>query len=367
LRICVLKGKLGFDQREENTMRYKFLGNSGLKVSELCLGTMSFGNQWGFGADEDESLRVAASYAEAGGNFLDTANKYHEGESEKFCGKIVADDRDRWVVATKYTLATASGDPNAAGNSRKNMTQAVHKSLKRLGTDYIDLLWVHAWDFTTPVEEVMRGLDDLVRAGKVLYVGISDAPAWVVSQANTLASLRGWTPFVGLQVEYSLIERTVERELVPMAEAFGISITPWAPLAGGVLTGKYTRDATPKDTKRAEGNQRRLTERNLTIAREVDRIADEVAKTSAQVAVNWVRQRGDRIVPIVGARKVSQIEDVMKAVEWRLSDEQLAKLDEVSRIAYGFPHEFLGREPVRNVVYSDVHDRIDLPDATKPR
>jgi len=348
-------------------MRYTFLGNSGLKISELCLGTMSFGNTWGFGADEDESLRVAAAFAEAGGNFLDTANKYHEGESERFCGKIIADDRDRWVVATKYTLATKSGDPNACGNSRKNMHQAVHKSLERLGTDYIDLLWVHAWDFTTTVEEVMRGLDDLVRAGKVLYVGISDAPAWVVSQANTLASLRGWTPFVGLQVEYSLLERTIERELLPMAEAFGITVTPWAPIAGGVLTGKYTRGGEPQDTKRAEGNQRRLTERNLAVAREVDRIADEVGKTSAQVAVNWVRQQRGRIVPIVGSRKVSQIEDLMKAVDWELSDEHLAELDEVSRISYGFPHDFLRLEPIRNIVYSDLHERIDLPLATKPR
>jgi aryl-alcohol dehydrogenase-like predicted oxidoreductase len=348
-------------------MRYKLLGNSGLKVSELCLGTMSFGNQWGFGADEDDSLRIAAAYADAGGNFLDTANKYHEGETERFCGKIIADDRDRWVLATKYTLNTGSGDPNAAGNSRKNMMQAVHKSLDRLGTDYIDLLWVHAWDFTSSAEEVMRGLDDLVRQGKVLYVGISDAPAWIVSQANTLASLRGWTPFVGLQVEYSLIERTVERELIPMAEAFGLTVTPWAPIAGGVLTGKYTRNAEPEDTMRAKGNQSRLTEKNITIARAVDTIADELGKTSAQVAVNWVRQRGNDIVPIVGARKVSQITDLMGAVEWRLSDEHIAKLDEVSRIPLGFPHDFLEREPIRNIVWSDVHDRIDLPKLAKPR
>ncbi len=348
-------------------MRYKLLGHSGLKVSELCLGTMSFGNQWGFGADEDDSLRIAAAYAEAGGNFLDTANKYHEGETERFCGKIIADDRDRWVLATKYTLNTGSGDPNAAGNSRKNMMQAVHKSLERLGTDYIDLLWVHAWDFTCSAEEVMRGLDDLVRQGKVLYVGISDAPAWIVSQANTLASLRGWTPFVGLQVEYSLIERTVERELIPMAEAFGLTVTPWAPIAGGVLTGKYTRNAKPEDTMRAQGNQARLTDKNITIARAVDSIADELGKTSAQVAVNWVRQRGNDIVPIVGARKVSQITDLMGAVEWRLSDEHIAKLNEISHIPLGFPHEFLEREPIRNIVWSDVHDRIDLPKLAKPR
>ncbi|MEM9874497.1 MAG: aldo/keto reductase, partial [Myxococcota bacterium] len=188
-------------------MRYKLMGNTGLKVSELCLGTMSFGTKWGFGADEDESLRVAAAYADAGGNFLDTANKYHEGETEEFVAKVIAERRDRWVVATKYTLAMTSGDPNSAGNSRKNMVQAVEHSLRRLGTDNIDLLWVHAWDFTTGVEEVMRGLENLTRAGKVVYLGISDAPAWIVSQANTIAQLRGWTPFSALQIEHSLIER----------------------------------------------------------------------------------------------------------------------------------------------------------------
>ncbi|MEM9694498.1 MAG: aldo/keto reductase [Myxococcota bacterium] len=342
-------------------MRYRLMGKTGLKVSELCLGTMSFGTQWGFGADEAESLRVAAAYAEAGGNFLDTANKYHEGETEKFVGKIVKDDRDRWVVATKYTLAMASGDPNSAGNSRKNMVQAVEHSLRRLATDYIDLLWVHAWDFTTGVEEVMRGLENLVRSGKVLYLGISDAPAWVVAQANTIAKIRGWTPFSALQIEHSLIERTVERELIPMASAFGLTVTPWGPIAGGVLTGKYTRHAEPQDTKRSGGNARRLTEANLTIAREVDAIADATGKTSAQVALNWILRSGDNVVPIVGARKVSQIEDLMGATTFELSEEHRRRLDEKSAIELGFPHEFVQRPEIRNIVFSDVHEKIDLP------
>ena len=348
-------------------MRYKLLGNSGLKVSELCLGTMSFGTKWGFGADETTAIEIASAYAEVGGNFLDTANKYHDGETEEICAKIIAPNRERWVVATKYTLAMGSGDPNLAGNSRKNMMQSVHGSLKRLGTDYIDLLWVHAWDFTTPVSEVMRGLDDLVRSGKVLYVGISDAPAWVVSQANTVAELRGYTPFTALQIEHSLIERTVERELIPMAKSFGLSVTPWAPLGGGVLTGKYTRgDGPPTDTMRASGNERRLSERNLEIAREVDAIADELGKTSAQVAVNWVRQRGPEMLPIVGARKVSQIQDVIGCLDFELSGEHNQRLDDLSAVDLGFPGHFLGTEAVRNIVYGDTHERVDLPDLAKP-
>lgn len=349
-------------------MRYKLLGRTGIKVSELCLGTMSFGDNWGFGADEATSLQIAAAYAEKGGNFLDTANKYHEGHTEEICAKIIAPDRERWVVATKYTLSMRSGDPNAAGNSRKNMTQAVNQSLKRLGTDYVDLLWVHAWDFTTAPEEVMRGLDDLVRSGKVLSVGVSDAPAWIVSQSNTLADLRGWTPFAALQIEYSLIERTVERELIPMADAFGLTLTPWAPLGGGVLTGKYSRGSgTPEDTKRAGGNERRLSETNLAIAKEVDRIADELGKSSAQVATNWVRQSGPNVVPIVGARKVTQIEDVLGSLDFALSGEHMQRLHELSKVELGFPHAFMGQEGIRNIVYSDTVDRIDLPDAAMPR
>jgi aryl-alcohol dehydrogenase-like predicted oxidoreductase len=346
-------------------MRYKLLGRTGIKVSELCLGTMSFGDKWGFGADEATSIQAAQAFREAGGNFLDTANKYHEGQSEEICSKIIAAERDRWVLATKFTLAMRNGDPNACGNSRKNMVQAVHNSLKRLGTDYVDLLWVHAWDFTTSVDEVMRGLDDLVRAGKVISIGVSDAPAWIVSQANTLAELRGWSAFAALQIEYSLIQRTVERELIPMADAFGITVTPWAPLGGGVLTGKYSRGSgKPEDSKRTPGD--RLNDRNMTIARTVDAIADELGKTSAQVATNWVRQRGGNIVPIVGARKVAQIQDVLGCLDFSLSPAHLAKLDEVSKIDLGFPRAFLSGDGVRGIMYGDQATQIDLPVAALP-
>src|SRR6478672_8922059 len=220
-------------------MQYRLLGNSGLRVSEAALGAMTFGDDWGWGAAKDESRKVYDAFREAGGNFIDTANSYTKGTSESFLGEFMKDHRQSMVLATKYSTAAAGTDPNAGGNHRKNMMQAVEASLRRLQTDYIDLYWVHIWDQMTPVEEVMRGLDDLVRQGKILYAGISDAPAWWIAQANTLAELRGWSAFIGLQVEYSLIERTVERELIPMAKALNIGVTAWSPLAGGVLTGKY--------------------------------------------------------------------------------------------------------------------------------
>jgi aryl-alcohol dehydrogenase-like predicted oxidoreductase len=220
-------------------MRYRLLGNSGLRVSEAALGTMTFGDEWGWGSAKDEARKVYSAFREAGGNFIDTANFYTHGTSETFLGEFMKDHRQSVVIATKYSNAEPGTDPNAAGNHRKSMMQAVDASLKRLQTDYIDLYWVHIWDQITPVEEVMRGLDDLVRQGKVLYVGISDAPAWWIAQANTLAQLRGWSPFVGLQIEYSLIERTVERELIPMAKAMNLGLLAWSPLSRGILTGKY--------------------------------------------------------------------------------------------------------------------------------
>jgi aryl-alcohol dehydrogenase-like predicted oxidoreductase len=349
------------------TMRYKLLGPSGLRVSELCLGTMSFGDAWGFGADEKEAHRILSAFADAGGNFIDTANKYHEGQSEEFVGSFLGPGRDRFVVATKYTLAMDPGDPNAAGNSRKNLRRSVEASLRRLRTDYLDLLWVHAWDFTTPVEEVLRGLDDLVGAGKVNHVALSDAPAWVASQANALAALRGWSPLVALQVEYSLVERTADRELLPMAEAFGLSVCAWAPMGAGILTGKYTRGAAvPTDSRRAAANQARLTERNRRIAREVDQVADQLGASSAQVALAWVRQRDRRIIPITGIRTLEQLEDVLGCLDVQLPAEHLARLSDVSRIELGFPYELL-MGPQGQDVYGDLEPRIELPAAAPIR
>ena len=342
-------------------LRYRMLGKTGLRVSDVCLGTMSFGDNWGFGATEAESHRVLDAYAEAGGNFLDTANKYHGGQTEEIVGRWLSGKRNRTVLATKYTLSMDPNDPNASGNHRKNMVHSIEASPRRLGTDYIDLLWLHACDDYTPYDETMRALDDVVRSGKVLYVGVSDAPAWVVSAANVLADLRGWTPFVGLQIEYSLLQRAPERDLLPMAHHFGLSVLAWGPLGAGVLTGKYTRSGVENDSLRKQGNEQRgrTNEQSLNIARTVDAVADELGCTSTQVALAWVRSQGYGFIPIVGARKVEQLVDSMGATDVLLGSEQRARLDEVSRIELGFPHDFLATSYVRDLVRGEKRARLD--------
>jgi aryl-alcohol dehydrogenase-like predicted oxidoreductase len=340
-----------------DAMKLRYLGPSGLRVSELCLGTMTFGEDWGWGASKEECRAIFDSYVEHGGNFIDTANGYTNGTSEKIVGELIKSDRDRFVLATKYTFPTARGDPNSGGNHRKSMFRSLEASLKRLGTDYVDLYWLHAWDFSTPVEEVMRALDDLVRSGKVLYVGVSDTPAWIVSRANTLAELRGWSPFVALQIEYSLIERTPERDLLPMARLLGMTVTPWGVLGSGVLTGKYN-DAPPPATKTMgatvekverrldAGNSEKANDRNLAIARLVVDVAKEIGCTPSQVALAWLRTRPGSIVPILGARRLSQIRDNLSCLDVTLPEEHLRRLDEASRIELGFPHDFYA-DPVR--------------------
>ncbi|MCA2653601.1 aldo/keto reductase [Microcystis sp. M061S2] len=340
-------------------MRYKLLGNSGLRVSELCLGTMTFGEDWGWGSDKEESRAVFQAFAEAGGNFLDTANIYTNGSSETLVGEFVKGDREKWVIATKYSLNTRPGDVNACGNHRKNLFQAVEASLKRLGTDYIDLLWLHIWDSLTPIEEVMRAFDDLVRMGKVLYIGISDSPAWIVSQANTLATLRGWTPFIGLQIEYSLKERTPERELLPMAKALNIGVTAWSPLGGGVLTGKYNQPH-PVDGRLSMTDQPfQILDRDLKIAETVLEIAREIGKSPAQVALNWLRNRHNAVIPIIGARKLSQLQDNLACVDFNLTGEQLQRLDNISAISLGFPHELLASQFVCDILLGGVAAQLD--------
>lgn len=340
-------------------MRYKLLGNSGLRVSELCLGTMTFGEDWGWGSDKEESRAVFQAFAEAGGNFLDTANLYTNGTSETLVGEFVKGDRDKWVIATKYSLNTRPGDVNACGNHRKNLFQAVEASLKRLGTDYIDLLWLHLWDSLTPIEEVMRAFDDLVRMGKVLYIGISDSPAWIVSQANTLATLRGWTPFIGLQIEYSLKERTPERELLPMAKALNIGVTAWSPLGGGVLTGKYNQP-NPVDGRLSMTDQPfQIFDRDLKIAETVLEIAREIGKSPAQVALNWLRNRPNSVIPIIGARRLSQLQDNLACVDFNLTGEQLQRLDNISAISLGFPHELLASQFVRDILLGGVAAQLE--------
>ena len=343
-------------------MRYQLLGRSGLRVSELCLGTMTFGEDWGWGSSKEESRKVYDAFREAGGNFIDTANVYTNGTSETFLGDFISAERQRVVLATKYTNAMpGANDPNAAGNHRKSMFQAVEGSLKRLRTDYLDLYWLHIWDGITPIDEIMRGFDDLVRQGKILYAGISDSPAWRISEANAMAELRGWTRFVGLQIEYSLIERTVERELVPMAGALGLGITAWSPLASGLLTGKY-KDSKPGDSRLSTSMMAEWAEvddRKKRIIEAVLDVAKETGRSAAQVALNWLRSRPVPVIPIIGARKADQLRDNLTCLEWKLAPEQTAKLDEASRIELGFPHDFYTKPMVRNLIYGGMYDQID--------
>ena len=344
-------------------MRYKLLGRTGLKVAEICLGTMTFGEEWGWGAPKDECKKILDAYVKAGGNFLDTANHYTNGTSEKIVGELIRAERSRFVLATKYTLGQPSGDPNAAGNHRKSLVQSLDASLKRLGTDYIDLYWVHAWDGITPIDELMRALDDVVRAGKVLYVGISDAPAWVVARANTMADGHGWTPFSAIQVQYSLAERAVERELLPMANALDVAVLAWAPLGGGVLSGKYLPDQAKSDEKPRFANNPMaagfVNERTLAIAREVHSVARELGRSPSQVALAWLAGRPGIVIPIVGARRLSQIEDNLGALGLELPADCAARLEAASRIELGFPHDFLAAPFVRGMVHAGMYDTID--------
>lgn len=338
-------------------MRYKLLGRSGLRVSELALGTMTFGEIWGWGSSKEESHKVFDTYVEAGGNFIDTANRYTDGTSEKYVGEFISADRDHFVLATKYTLFDRQNDPNFSGNQRKNMVRSLEGSLKRLNTDFIDLFWVHAWDFTTPVEEVMRGLDDLVRAGKVLYIGISDAPAWVVSQANTMAELRGWTRFTAMQLRYSLLDRGIEREHFPLAHNQDMAITAWGALGSGVLSGKYN-----ESQKTVTGRASRwgdIEERSLTIAAEVINIAAEIGCKPSQVALNWVRQQPGIILPIIGARTEEQIKDNLACLDFSLDAGQLARLNQISHINLGFPYNFLSSDEVKAQMFGKTFDQVD--------
>jgi len=344
-------------------MRYKLLGKSGLRVSELCLGTMTFGADWGWGADKATSQKMFDIFAEAGGNFIDTANLYTNGTSEKYVGEFVKADRDHFVVATKYTLTPAANQnreekrPNYVGNHRKNMMQAVAHSLKRLDTEYIDLLYIHAWDYTTPVEEVMRALDDLVRQGKVMYVAASDTPAWIIAEANTRAELMGWSRFIGIQAPYSLLSRDLERAIMPMARHQDMAVLPWGILNAGVLTGKFLKDVN-EPTRVSPDVVKNMSDERVAVVREVVHIAEEVGQSPTQVAINWVRQQQHRAqtIPILGARKVEQLEDSMGSLEWELTQEQLDRLDKISEIQLGFPFSFAHDNPF---VYGHVRHLID--------
>lgn len=338
-------------------MRYQLLGKSGLRVSEVCLGTMTFGETWGWGASKEASRQQFDLFAAAGGNFIDTSVNYTDGASEEFLGEFLhAAGRDKFVVATKYTLTRPdSTDPNAGGNSRKNMRQSVERSLRRLRTDFIDVYYLHVWDYMTPVEEVMRGLDDLVQAGKVLYVAVSDSPAYIAAEANMLAELRGWSRFIGLQIPYSLLNRAAERDLLPMARRWEMTVLPWGILEAGVLTGKFMDK--PSDATRVNPEGLKLSEQAGAVVRAVHQIAQETGRSMSQVAINWVRQQpAAQIIPILGARTAAQLQDNLAALDWKLAPEQWSRLDEISRIELGFPHDFIPGNPY---VYDATYNLID--------
>lgn len=338
-------------------MRYKLLGKSGLRVSEVCLGTMTFGETWGWGASKDECRKMFDTYVSAGGNFIDTSINYTEGTAEEYLGELIEPNRSSYVVATKYTLTNVhSTDPNSGGNSRKNMMRSVETSLKRLRTDYIDIYYLHVWDYTTPVEEVMRGLDDLVRSGKIVYIAISDTPAHIVAEANTVSQLRGWANFIGMQVPYSLNRRDIERELLPTAKHWGMGVLPFSLIGGGLLTGKY--DEQPTEPTRMDPARLKIQEKTRAIIDAVKDVAEEMGHSRSQVAINWVRQQQNRaqIVPILGARTQEQLEDNLGALDWTLTDEQVKRLSDVSAIEMGFPNEYVNGTPY---AFGAMYDRID--------
>ncbi|WP_413803959.1 aldo/keto reductase [Streptomyces iranensis] len=342
---------------------YRLLGRSGLRVSPLALGAATFGTDWGWGAEQDEARKLFDSYVERGGNFIDTADTYTDGTSERMLGEFTRDNRESLVLATKYSTLRRPGDPNSGGPHRKNMFRSVETSLRRLNTDYLDLLYLHVWDFTTPVEEILRGMDDLVRQGKVLHVAMSNVPAWQVSRMQAIADLRGWSPLVALQIEYSLIQRTGERDLIPMAREMGLGVMPYSPLGGGVLTGKYSRDDLTATTVGSDGGPPRkghnltlgnLSEHNLAIADVVKEVATELGRTPGQVGLAWTLQNPGVTAPIIGARTITQLEDNLGALEVDFTASQLARLDEASAIGLGIPHNLLTSDFARIQTRGDM-------------
>lgn len=343
---------------------YRLLGHCGLRVSPLCLGTMTFGETWGM--DEAESRRVFDAYVDRGGNFIDTANNYSQGRSEELVGRFAEGRRDRLVLATKYSLTLSPKDPNAGGNHRKNMLRSVEESLRRLGTDYVDLYYLHIWDNTTPADEVLRGLDDLVRQGKVLYLGISDTPAWQVARMQTMAELRGWARLVALQAEYNLVQRTAEADLVPMAADLGLGVLPWSPLANGILSGKYARSERANAGQTAPDTAGRgqmlvahgmVSERALTIADVVKQVASECNAEPAQVALAWLLHKPAVAAPLIGVRTFKQFESNLGVLGLTLNADQIATLDQASRVPRGFPHDFIDSPLARTFLFGETSVR----------
>ena len=329
---------------------YVTLGRSGLRVSPLSLGTMTFGTEWGWGSEEDVARSVFNSYVDAGGNFIDTANVYTEGRSEELVGKFIEERglREQLVLATKFTFNPQPGDPNAGGNGRKNIYRSVEDSLRRLKTDYLDLYWLHAWDTVTPVEEVVTTFSDLIRAGKIRYYGFSDTPAWYVARAKTLAEQERHDGLVALQLEYSLVERNIEREHIPAAQELGLGLCPWSPLAGGFLTGKYQQKGDTGegqgrlDTARESANPifQRFTIRNWQILKVLTDLAKQLNRPASQVALNWVATQPGVTSTIIGASKLAQLEDNLRYAEFEIPADLRKRLDEVSAIETVHPYGF---------------------------
>jgi aryl-alcohol dehydrogenase-like predicted oxidoreductase len=324
---------------------YVTLGRSGLRVSPLCLGAMTFGEDWGWGSSVKDSEAIIDRFFDRGGNFLDTANSYTKGHSEKIIGDHVgrfSSRRDRIVLATKFLSNLYPGDPNGGGSHRKAIFAQCEQSLRRLQTSYIDLYWMHAWDATTPIEETLRALDDLVREGKVRYIGFSDTPAWKCAEAQLLARFRGFAPLIGLQIEYSLLERTVEGELIPMARELGLGVTPWSPLKSGALTGKYVRE---KHGQQTAGRGARATavlgDKTYDLLDEMRRIAEQLGTTMSRVAIAWVMGRPGVASTIIGARTMDQLDDNLAATDVKLEPVHVAALDELSRPKLNFPADFI--------------------------
>lgn len=324
-------------------MKYRPLGNSGLRVSELCFGAMSFGSDWGYGSDESESRKCFDAFVDAGGNFFDTADCYTEGHSEEYLGKFMKGKRDRLVIASKCSLAgpipdriAFPGDPNGAGNGRKHLLEALDASLKRLDTDYLDVFYIHVWDFVTPVEEVMSTLNDIVRSGKARYIGISNTPAYKVAQANAIADKYGWPKFVAYEGHYNLINRTIEREVLPMVRDLGLALTVWQPLCGAYLCGSEEELQI-----RIKCGYPAPSDAQMKIIRAVNDMAKEIGVSTPQVALNWLRMQPGTVIPIMGVRLAEHVVDNVNIVNWQLSAEQMKTLEDATKFDLGYPQNDL--------------------------
>jgi aryl-alcohol dehydrogenase-like predicted oxidoreductase len=323
-------------------MEHRQLGRTGTRVSELCLGTMTFGNE----ADEPTSRKIVDRFVDEGGNFVDTANVYSQGVSEEITGRAIAGKRDRIVLATKARFQMGE-DTNAVGSSRRNLRAACESSLRRLGTDWIDLYQLHMWDKRTPLEETLSTLDDLVREGKIRYIGASNFAGWHLAKALGVSALHGWEPFVCLQPEYSLITRDAERELIPLCRSEGLAVIPWSPLAGGILTGKYEQGADfPRGTRGGDTENPitftyRLDDRAWNVVDAVTDAAADTGRSAAQIALNWVLHRNGVTAPIIGARNLDQLEDNLGATGWTLDEETAKALAWASAFRLGYPYEFI--------------------------